>query len=49
MTRSKATKQTKGTNSVRGWRKKKQGGQSGGAGYNERTDGKSHERADDTD
>jgi hypothetical protein len=39
-------KNKKANKSVRGWRIKKQGGQSGGSGYNERMDGKAHERKD---
>lgn len=35
----------KGRNSVRGWRMKKSGGQSGGLGYHEKIDGKAHERS----
>jgi hypothetical protein len=38
--------QKKGMNSVRGRRFKKQGGQTGGSGYNERVDGAEHDRDD---
>ncbi|MCE7886898.1 MAG: hypothetical protein DYH13_05250 [Alphaproteobacteria bacterium PRO2] len=38
--------QNKGMNSVKGRRFKKAGGQSGGAGYNERAVGRAHEQGD---
>jgi hypothetical protein len=40
--------QNKGLNKVKGRRFKKSGGQSGGAGYNERAVGTSHEQGDNS-